>query len=507
MNNISGKILYSSAKAVNHFRSVFYKKYSPIGENKSLEKERIHYYNKHRPFGPLPKLCYAPWTNLFFNTDGKASVCCKNTKVLMGEYPASSIHDIWFNSGVNDLRKKIQCNDVSFGCYKCRDSITQKNFSTLTSTQFDKYGLFPLSKYPRIIEFELSNRCNLECIMCSERVSSAIALAKNQNPNIESRYDQSFIHQLKEFIPHLDKAKFSGGEPFLIPIYYKIWEEIIKLNPSTKIFVQTNGTILNEEIKKMVRKLHFRINISLDSVDKNNYEFIRKNASFELTMSNIAWYGKNTTQLGILTTPFRQNWHDVPDIIRFCNKNQYHFNISPVYQPKELALWSLDIRSQDEIINFYQSESLSSGNWLEKKNKQVFQELINSIKDWRTRKVQNDNFDQDFTNNIVEQEKAEGLLVKKKFSLQAINLLMNECIENLIKTGLSSEEINTLTCMSENVRKEQYPSLPSFSIYLKLKEIKPTDILNVIRTTASEGIYKKIGLLYESIIEDYEIDY
>jgi len=34
-------------------------------------------------------------------------------------------------------------------------------------------------------------------------------------------YDDAFVKQLK-IIPYLKEAKFYGGEPFLIPIYYDI---------------------------------------------------------------------------------------------------------------------------------------------------------------------------------------------------------------------------------------------------------------------------------------------
>ena len=55
----------------------------------------------------------------------------------------------------------------------------------------------------------------------------------------ENPYDAAFVKQLEEFIPHLEEVKFYGGEPFLIEIYYEIWEKIMELNPKVRISVQT----------------------------------------------------------------------------------------------------------------------------------------------------------------------------------------------------------------------------------------------------------------------------
>jgi len=503
MNILIGKLIYKTARIINRGRSLFYSNKTSVDNLDKKDTEIYKWFNAKRPFGPLPRLCYAPWTNLFFNIEGKAIVCCKNTKVILGEYPTSSIHDIWFNTRIDKLRQRILCNDLSFGCYKCKDSINLQNVSSLTSIIFDKFGMLPLSEYPRVIEFELSNRCNLECVMCSERVSSGIARAKNLHPRTDTIYDQAFIDQLDEFIPHLYEAKFSGGEPFLIPIYYKIWEKIRKLNPKTRIFVQTNGTVLNDEIKNFIKNLHFRINISLDSVNKNNYELIRKNASFEQTMSNIKWFGKHKKHLLILTTPFRQNWKDVPDIISFCNKNRYYFNISPVYHPKELALWSLDIKSQEEIIDYYQSVELPSKHWVERNNKKVFQELINSVLDWKARKAQNENFNDDFLKYMSQQEIEAWKNEKKTVSKEQVQVICNKCIEKLKVTGFTPAELEDVDNIFGEVAKEQFPSVSARTIYLILNEMDAKELLITYRTTATDELRHKISSLFTRLQNEY----
>ncbi|MEI6346680.1 MAG: twitch domain-containing radical SAM protein [Bacteroidota bacterium] len=503
MNPFIGKLLYTSARLFNNGRSMFYAKNKFEKSAPSLDSKTHKWYNKNRPFGPLPKLCYAPWTNLFFNTDGKVIVCCKNTKVILGSYPENSIHDIWFGVKAELLREKILQNNLSMGCYKCLDSLQQKNANSLTAIQFDKFGMFPLSKYPRIIEFELSNRCNLACVMCSERVSSTIAHQNKSFHHSDMKYDDAFVHQLEEFIPHLYEAKFSGGEPFLIPIYYKIWENINKIKPSTKIFIQTNGTILNDEIKKIVELMSFRINVSLDSLNKENYENIRKNASYEETMNNIEWFGKHTSHLGIVATPFRNNWKDIPDIVLFCNKNKYHFNFSPVYHPKELSLWALDENSLREIETHYKNIHLPSRNWLEKENKKIFQELINSVIEWGKKKSINKNFNDHFSNFIFNQEHEFSDNQKKYIDLRKISQTKSEYQSKLLMVGFTSEDISnfdhTIKLNCESIKLD----IPFDALYLKLQTIDPKDLIFSLKSLKEIEIHNKISALFKEITNEY----
>ncbi len=89
------------------------------------------------------------------------------------------------------------------------------------------------------------------------------------------------VDQLEEFIPHLKEAKFLGGEPFLIDIYYKIWDKIIELNPSVKITITTNGTVFNKRVQEILEKLDCNIIMSIDAFNKTTYESIRIQGDYE----------------------------------------------------------------------------------------------------------------------------------------------------------------------------------------------------------------------------------
>lgn len=254
----------------------------------SISKNTIQEYNRTRTAPQLKYICHAPFTNLFFGYDGKIGVCCYNRLNILGTYPETGIIDAWNGDILKELRSKIKRYDFSGGCYCCQVQLVEKAYNTILARNYDYF--VPDIRYPKSMEFELSNRCNLECIMCNEENSSAIAIKKTgQQPKLLP-YDDNFIEQLRPFIPYLRSTKFMGGEPLLIPIYYKIWELIIEINPSCEIVIQTNGTVLNDKIKDLLEKGNFSISISIDSIVKETYESIRVNADYNKVMSNLEYF-------------------------------------------------------------------------------------------------------------------------------------------------------------------------------------------------------------------------
>ena len=56
------------------------------------------------------------------------------------------------------------------------------------------------------------------------------------------------------------------------------------LNPKLKINIATNGTVYNKQVRTILDKCNIHLNISIDSLDKENYESIRINGDFDELM-------------------------------------------------------------------------------------------------------------------------------------------------------------------------------------------------------------------------------
>lgn len=352
-------------------------------------------YNEHRPHGKKPLFCYVPFNNISFSFKGRVLACAYNQKVELGKYPEQTIHEMWFNSEMgNSLRNHMEHNDLNFGCKHCKYFAEHRKFSGLKPLVFDQYSDYQAFNYPRVMEFELSSTCNFECIMCNGEVSSSIRKNRDGLPALKVPYDDAFVNQLEEFIPHLREAKFYGGEPLLIPIYYKIWELMLELNPDIKIFTITNGSVMNNRVKQLLEKGNFDLAVSMDSTTRSRLESIRKNVNQETLLENIDYFNaycqKRNKNLVISFTMMRINWQDFPEMIRFCNEKDAILYVSYLKTPPRFALWNLppnelrNIRVQLEGLEF------PSRNYVESHNAQCFADLITYLKNAELENLERD---------------------------------------------------------------------------------------------------------------------
>lgn len=349
----------------------------------SIDKDLLEEYNQTRLLGAKPLFCYVPFNNIFFSFSGKVISCPYNQQVVLGKYPESKLLDIWHSEEGKKLREHLENNDLSYGCKHCQHYLEKKKFSGLKPIVFDKYSEYLKQQLPKVLEFSLENTCNLECIMCSGEVSSSIRKNRDKLPVIESPFDAEFVKQLEPFICNAKEAKFYGGEPFMIPIYFDIWDKIYSLNPTLKLFVITNGTKLNKRVKEVLSRQNFEIAVSIDGATPDTFHKIRKNADFEKVMANLDYFNQyclgNGYPLTISFTAMRENWHELPQIVELCNKIKAHLYISYIHKPYHLALWNLPSSKLSAIISRLKKFNLPLDSFLvsyKKFNKQAFNDFI-----------------------------------------------------------------------------------------------------------------------------------
>ena len=387
--NIWVKLKMGGKKIIRTFVSAgsfFNKIPNYSGEYNSIDPKIVKEYNKFRPSGYKKLICYVPFTNLSFTFDGRALACNYNFTAVLGKYPDNSIRDMWNSRQAKTFRDHMSCNDLSYGCDYCKNFLFSRKFSGLKPQVYDKYSNNRSLQYPRVLEFELSNLCNLECVMCNGGVSSAIRRNREKKEPLKNPYDSNFIFQLEEFIPHLKEAKFYGGEPFLIPAYFEIWDRIEKLNPGINIFTITNGTVLNDKIKKVLENNNFDLAISIDSIQKERFEKIRKNASFEEVMANLNYYNdyckKRKKVLSVSKTIMIENWEEIPSIVEFCNRIGAQVFFSYLERPKELSLKNLDAAELQEIYTTLNRNTFKGKLPVQEYNIRCYFDIIKQIQYW-----------------------------------------------------------------------------------------------------------------------------
>ncbi len=355
----------------------------------SIEKKIVDEYNKFRVH-KTKKLCYAPFKSLTFFFAGDIMACWHNKQYLLGHYPENSINEIWFGKKLKILREHIINNDFTCGCEECKKNIKSRNFYSAGAWRYDYLSL-KKSKYPVSMDFQISNICNLECIMCNGEYSITVRQNRELKHPYNNPYGDNFIKQLEPFIPHLFEASFSGGESFIINQYYDIWEKIYEINPNVVISVTTNGSTLNSRVKNILEKLKFNITLSLDSVNKQNYEYIRKNARFENLITNLEYYKQyaqqNKTFLSVRICPIQQNWKELPEIFNFINKQNISLFFNSVIFPPYSSLWNLSSQKLSEILNYLSSFQFENKTQIQKENNKCYNNLIEQIVKWQNEAI------------------------------------------------------------------------------------------------------------------------
>jgi radical SAM protein with 4Fe4S-binding SPASM domain len=349
-----------------------------------LDAALIREFNDARPLGPQKMLCYAPFKMMYFAFGGEVIACCHNRRHVLGNIQQQSLEEIWKGKEYELLREFIRNDDLNHGCEVCKNLLSGRNFDGAKNSLYDRYSV---RNWPRTMEFELDNTCNLACVICNDLFSSRIpGMRQKDNP-----YGAEFVEQLRPFIPHLKEAKFYGGEPFLIPIYYQIWDLMMKYNPSINILIQTNGTVLNEKVRSYLARGRFSINVSIDSFQGETFEKIRKHADFSTTMENLEWFRtycyEMKTHLGIIPTPNRLNWEHLPEITRRAGEMGARVYFNTLITPLEYALWNLPPEELNSMHARLSAQELPDHNTLTQLNKKHFGDFLLQLLSWRDHRM------------------------------------------------------------------------------------------------------------------------
>jgi len=157
---------------------------------------------------------------------------------------------------------------------------------------FLKRLFFVVPEKPRIIQLEITNKCNLDCAMCPRKDFGLVY--EDMKPEV--------LKQLSEKIPPFSEVILTGwGEPLLYPALY----DAIALFKKKNCFVKltTNGAFLNPETsKKLINSGLDSISISVDSFGTlSDNDPRHKNPSIRSAVGNlISTRAGNKTPLIVL---------------------------------------------------------------------------------------------------------------------------------------------------------------------------------------------------------------
>jgi len=170
---------------------------------------------------------------------------------------------------------------------------------------------------PKRIILELTNKCNLRCIMCAQN-------------HIDFDNTVLSIDMVKKIDPFLTKAEevtlFGYGEPLLNSHFADI---LIYLSnyPRLKTYLLTNGVLLPKFVDLLVQNHLTFLSISIDAATEETYKKIRRGGRLSNILKALDMF-QGIEQRGLFPVPYlrfifvamKENIKELPDLVILAHR-------------------------------------------------------------------------------------------------------------------------------------------------------------------------------------------
>lgn len=284
---------------------------------------------------------------LVVETDGWTRPCClepdKEARISRID---RGILNSWNDLRLLKLRKDLEngfSNETRPFCNRCETLENLGQPSTRNTTQ-----LITSDRTLKIIQFKISNRCQLTCAHCGPELSSGWKKFLKLKPLITEGVSltDSFLNELGSLLPQLDCLKFTGGEPFLDPTHWKILEYLKSFDRSKcTLYYITNGiSPVREELWQGWKSVN--CDVSVDGFEES-YEWFRRGSNWIKLINNVEYLKKiSTVNINFAITPYT--------IQDYFKANQYWKNmiVYPIVKPKHASIIDFPLSEIKKIKNY-----------------------------------------------------------------------------------------------------------------------------------------------------------
>jgi MoaA/NifB/PqqE/SkfB family radical SAM enzyme len=198
------------------------------------------------------------------------------------------------------------------------------------------------AELPLSVGFELTTKCNLNCVMCYQKEERLLG-----------KRDLSF-EEIKKVINNLGnikQASLIGAEIFTRPDIFQIIEEFIK--KGIKLYLTSNGTLINEEIAEKLKKYKKGIRgigFSLDGSKETHNKIRGLDSAFDRTIKAINLL-KNDFNVSINSVMMESNLDELYDLIRYLsNMGVVNFGLTmEMFATAEEVIASKKILGEEDL--------------------------------------------------------------------------------------------------------------------------------------------------------------
>lgn len=274
-------------------------------------------------------------TNNGFNIDttGRVGHCCIQTREVRVDW--SSVHSLneWYqnNDYLNNIRNDLNSDVEHPACESCWRN-ERNNKESKRQRVNKQYGT--TSHSIRHLDLRLSNKCNLQCKMCSAGFSDQIVnLAyelKNKGvetdllnhiPSHSIDVDTKKLLDLVLDLPDLQTLRFAGGEPFIMPEVEEFLFKLVELGKTDlEIEFITNCTSAKPRIIETLEKFqHVELMCSIDAIE-DALEYQRYPARWNTIERNFIRMYNSKCTVGLTPCISMLTYHNMTDFFNWANQ-------------------------------------------------------------------------------------------------------------------------------------------------------------------------------------------
>jgi len=334
------------------------------------------------------KFCVRPFMHSLVDTQGRFMPCCRSFVQTDFNMKTHSVDEWWNSDYLNDLRKRIKNNEHSDECVRCYKQEEQgsKSFRQYSNERWS--DITEQTEQPIDWEIQLSNLCNLKCLMCNPQSSSQFLVEENKLfdkvwDQKKYDWDEKDNYKILEIMEHSDSFILRGGEPFMLPWVRDI---LSSLTQRKEIMIATNGTKFDQSWVDVLSAHDIKMCLSIDGYAELNH-YIRYPSKWNVITNNIELMRQipnanifvNTVvqNLNVLHIDRLLEWAKQEELfVQFDILTKPHY-LAPVCLPKELAQLAQDrLRAVD-----YEAQNGLEGiiNTLDNANDEDWNEFVDMI--------------------------------------------------------------------------------------------------------------------------------
>lgn len=236
---------------------------------------------------------------------GELKPCClykPHLKKNAQQYHIEEYLD-WWTHHLEPLRQQVLKDEIDPGCSHCLSPDTPVHPMRSAANNMFDYTM-TTSATPEWLDIRFGNYCNLKCIMCVPHNSSQIEQEYNNNIEAYRRLGISYpinsfainsqaknwwdheptFDQVVKIVKRAGYVNFSGGEPLMMPAFYRLINE---MSSNCHVSINTNLTRVTERTIEAFKKFQqVLVSVSLDGVGAHQ-EYVRSGSNWAELDHNI----------------------------------------------------------------------------------------------------------------------------------------------------------------------------------------------------------------------------